>query len=300
MGMMPGMPNGPMMDPMVGSELAVLAPMQNQTERPAKRRKLKGVDAASVTKLLMGLHHCLRRLVEVQKDTGGEAPLSRLEEEFKRHWRVSFDARAMGEANTAAFLRRFPDIFKVRSNGVQLMVSPVESPQFEAAAEAGMERGEVSQALNVPHGGHFAASFGEQLAAMMANLVAEERKLGGAPLNYQYAAHEVVTDLLGKLRDGDSDEESELLDSLLDPKPLALRQERKEEPVPHRATRDIGRDYPVPPPAPPPPFEDWRRQATSFRPDRRGSDGRSLCRQFQNGGRCSYGDSCKFLHEMAP
>lgn len=287
-------------------------------ERAAKRRRLKGLDTGSLAKILEGLHQSLCTLLETP--SGGEAgfkevPIHHLEEEFEQHWHLRFDARSIGEPNTASFLRRFPSVFNVRSNGLHLVVSPVEAPNFEQAAEVGLER--PGNARDAAPSADFAVSFAEQVASLLVNLVAEERKSGGAPLTFQYANYEVVQDLLARLRDGGSrEEENELLNTLLDPKPPIKedqrdrdrerdreREERErnqrdqhDDRDQDRDDRDHGRDWrqhddrdrghqnrPPPPP----------------RPDKRGSDGRSLCRQFQSG-RCTYGENCKFLHERDP
>lgn len=306
------------------------APEGAMEERPTKVRRLKGLDTSSLTQLLTGLHQCLERLLDFSagsKESSqlAEVPVQHLQEEFERHWRLRFDARAVGEPNTAAFLRRFPEVFRVRSNGFQLMVAPSEDPNFEAAAEVGLERPEGAADSTQD----FAVSCAEQVAALLVNLVAEERKSGGAPLNFQYASYEVVQELLSHLRDGgapgkDENASQELLNTLLDPKPQKPQEPQRQEPRRQERDRenddrdDRGgppaiRDARSPnrgsPPRRPPPrrddFDGPRRDGgggrpnAPFRADKRGSDGRSLCRQFQSG-RCTYGDSCKFLHEVDP
>lgn len=326
--------------------------------RPTKKRKLKGLDVSSLTGLLTGLHQCLGRLLEAlpaattekeEPAKPAEVPLQHLEEEFERHWHLRFDARAMGEPSTSAFLRRFPEVFKLRSNGFQLMVTPAEDPNFELAAEVGMDRSD-----NQPDATDFTVSCAEQVISLMVNLVAEERKSGGAPLNFQYASYEVVQETLSNVRDGSSrEEQNELLNTLLDPKPQVIKEEprRQEQRQERRRSESADRR----PPAirdqhddrdRAPPRHDnfgggmgghgggdrgsgsWqcecgfnnragndicggpggslgckapKRDRGGPRPqtDRRGSDGRSLCRQFQSG-RCTYGETCKFLHESDP
>lgn len=196
---------------------------QMSAEPASKKRRLKGVTTEHLTTLLAGLHQCLKRLVntpaaceKIPEGQTREAPVQALEEEFERHWRLHFDARALGETTTAAFLRRFPEIFTVRNNGVQLVVAPTEAPNFEAAAELGMERGDAGRENQT--GGDYIVSFAEQVAAMLANLVAEERKASGAPLNFQYANYDVVLELLAHLRDGlNKNGEPNSLSALLDP-----------------------------------------------------------------------------------
>merc|ERR1711972_248752 len=110
------------------TELALLPPppmpMAFETVHqapPVKRRKLKGLDATSLSRILSGLHSCLERLVGssgIVKDV----PVHALEDAFESQWRLRFDPRAIGEANTVAFLRRFPEVFKVRGNGVHIVV----------------------------------------------------------------------------------------------------------------------------------------------------------------------------------
>jgi len=261
------------------------------------------LDVTGLEKLLRGLNQCLRRLVDNMPDStagpnGKEVPVQFLEEEFERHWRLRFDARSMGEPGTAAFLRRFPSVFGVRSNGIAVMVAPVEDPNFDDAAVAGLERTAPDDKFQVPDG--FAVSFGEQVGAGMANLVAEDRKLGGAPLNFQFTNYEVIQELLQKLRDGGTrEEETDLLGSLLDPKPY----ERKEEPPSKDESGPPGPPGPpgiVPPPSagpigapPPPPSAGGEKGKGGYG---KGGGGRNVCRQFQSG-RCTYGENCRFLHE---
>jgi len=295
--------------------------------RPAKKRRLKGLDTQHLTQLLTGLHQCLDSLLELlpaakseKEDEPAkprEVPLQHLEEEFERHWHLRFDAKAVGELNTTDFLKRFPEVFRVRNNGFQIMVSPAEDPNFEDAAEVGMERAET-QSEPAPD---FTTSCAEQVISLLVNLVAEERKSGGAPLNFQYTSYEVVQDLLSKTREGGTPkEQSDLLNTLLDPKPLVVkedpphrnfdrdRQERRRSESPDRNQPALRDRDPSPRGRQPSPrrndFDDRRGKGggggkgggPSFQADRRGNDGRSLCRQFQSG-RCTYGDSCKFAHE---
>ncbi|CAE8637818.1 unnamed protein product, partial [Polarella glacialis] len=269
--------------------------------------------------------------------TGKEVPVQALEEEFERHWRLRFDARAMGEPGTTAFLRRFPDVFQMRSNGMAMMISShMEDPNFELAAEEGLEQAapDSKDAPQAPEG--FAVLFGEQVAAMLANLVAEDRKAGGAPLNFQFANHEVTQDLLSKLRDGGSrQEEQDLLASLLDPKPYAPVPHQPKDEAPHqREDSHGGATVPNfghgciggPPPLggpggggpkpggpiggpsgggpaafPPPPGRGMGGMGGCGGcggGGGGGGGGRNVCRQFQTG-RCTYGDSCRFAHERA-
>lgn len=278
--------------------LFVMGTGNDAPEPVAKRRRLKGLDAESLTKLLIGLHQCLKRLVdrpasETTSTQALEVPIACLEEEFSRHWRLPFDVRALGEPSAAAFLRRFPDVFKLRNNGLQLVISPVEAPNFEVAAETGMERSDSSRET----GGDFAVSFGEHVASLLVNLVAEERKAGGAPLSFQYANYEIVQDLMSRLRDGATRlEQSGLLESLLDPKPVQPKEEPRPErrsPPPFRDNHDFDR--------PPPMMNMGKGDSKGFdkgHGDRRpGGRQVNVCRQYQQGGRCSYGDNCRFAHE---
>jgi len=304
-------------------------------ERPTKKRRLKGLDVPSLIKLLTGLHQSLEKLLEssvsVKGEKATEAPVRHLEEEFERHWRLRFDSRAVGEPNTVSFLRRFPQVFNVRSNGFQVVVSPVEDPNFEVAAEVGIEHADSSRDAMAKHQ-EFAVAFGEQVAAFIVNLVAEERKSGGAPLGFQYAQYEVVQDLLSRLKDGGSGDEVPELSSLLDPKPPAPKEDPRrqmrhqehddrdqENREPPREIENSGGgggdrgDYREPPPRRPEQHTGNRQQGghqgggggnrqqrqQGPGPDKRSGDGRSLCRQFQSG-RCTYGDNCKFAHEKDP
>lgn len=309
--------------PMPGMEHLMMAGGDTgaaEPPRPAKKRRLKGLDLPGLEKLLRGIHQCLRRLVDSMPDSiagpnGKEAPVQILEEEFERHWRLRLDARAMGEPGTAALLRRFPAVFGVRSNGISVMVSPMEDPNFDDAAAEGLERAVPDdKSFKVPEG--FAVSLGEQVAAVLSNLVAEDRKAGGAPLNFQYSNFEVARELLQKLRDGSSkEEESDLLANLLDPKPHQIKEQKpmnEEEGPPRPPTggppqgvtvppRNFGPDGPGGPGGPPP--SGGPPGPPPFKGEGKGFFGKgegkrpNYCRQFQYG-RCTYGDNCRFLHEM--
>jgi hypothetical protein len=238
------------------TELAVFSPPPSK-----KRRSKKGFDASCVAQLIGSLHDCLRRMLGEAASSEAqiqEVPILELEAEFERHWCLRFDSRALGEASTAAFLDRFPDVFKVRSNGVYLVVSPVSEPDFEQAARSGLlhknqvQRARIDEllhqlslgnsaeetedllfAIEMTHwlapsiysdrSSDFAAGFGEEVAALLANLVSEERKSSGAPLSYQFAKFEVVEDLQSRLRrgfnGGSEGDTKDLMAALVDPKP---------------------------------------------------------------------------------
>lgn len=236
------------------TELAVLSPP------PAKKRRSKGgLDASGVARLICGLHDCLQRMLGAAAGCEAQAPIHELEDEFERRWRLRLDSRALGEASTAAFLQRFPEVFRVRSNGLYLVVSPVPEPDFEKAAKSGLEcktrvqRARIEEllarlrlgasggetedllvALEMTHwlapsiysdrGSDFAVGFGEQVTALLANLVSEERKAIGAPLNYQFAKFGAAEDLLARLRGGSTKDTEDLMAAIMDPKPPAPKE----------------------------------------------------------------------------
>mmetsp|Transcript_114 Transcript_114/g.166 ORF Transcript_114/g.166 Transcript_114/m.166 type:complete len:370 (+) Transcript_114:112-1221(+) len=299
----PGMPPPPgMMHP--DEELAGAGEV---VEPPMKRRRLKGVDTTSLTKLLHGLHQSLRRIIDSRGEEEesavrlNEAPVHSLEEEFERHWRVRFDARAMGEPNTVSFLRRFPEVFRLRGNGIYTMVSPLDAPNFEAAAEGGMDRAEVPRETQLQVC-DFRASYAEQLVALLTNFVAEDRKSHGAALPFQFVNHDILQDLFSKLRDGSIEETAELVDAILDPKPVIIKEEMPT--VRHEGKGDFpgqmalhDHDFmdDAPPEIPPKGKGKGKKKGADgkFRP----ATGKgSLCRQFQTG-RCTFGANCKFVHE---
>merc|ERR1712187_664397 len=126
-------------------------------------------------------------------------------------------------------------------------------------------------------------------------------KAGGAPLSFQYANYEVAPDMFARLRDGGSKEEqNSLMEVLLDPKPPAVKENKNEGEDDRDRERDReDRDRPR---------DDYDRPRDDFdsgpprgkgggmRSDQK-VQGRSVCRQFQRDGRCSYGDNCRFVHQ---
>lgn len=284
--MMPGMmpPGG--MPEMHGMPMPM--PEMPEGPRPAKRRRLRGLDANSLEKLLRGLYQCLRRLVDgLPEKVQKEVPMEVLEEDFEQFWRLRFDARAMGEPGTAAFLRRFPTVFSLRSNGLAVMVSPQEEPNFDDAAAVGLEQTAAeTKRLKVPDG--FAHGLGEQVIAALVNLTAEDRKPGSVPLNCQYASFEVAQELLGTLKEGNQEEEVELIKSLRDPKPL---QPRAEEPIIREELAPPGPpSFNGPPGPPPPPDKGFGKGGCGGGGYGKGNS--RLCRQFQYG-RCTWGENCR-------
>lgn len=193
-----------------------------------------------------------------------------------------------------------------------------EDPNFDQAAETGIAWSGVNDGfIQEPDG--FAANVAEHVAALLGNLVAEERKAAGAPLPFQYTNYEVVADLLGGLRDGHAshDEQSKLFDQVLDPKPVVRkeppREDRRDDYGDDRdrdryERRDDRDDYDRrdttarspgrgrPPPPPPPGSGSGGMHSERTPMPRSHRTGMNLCRQWQSG-RCSYGDDCRFAHE---
>lgn len=303
-GMFPGMPPPGMFPPGMGPPGPEGMFPGHPGARPPKKKRLKGLDESSLTQLLVGLHKSLVTLCEVMPvEKEGEAPkpvevpLQHLEEEFEQHWHLRFDARAVGEQSTTSFLRRFPQVFKVRSNGFQIMVSPAEDPNFEQAAEVGIEQ--VDSSTENPS---FKGACSEQVISLLVNLVAEDRKSGGAPLNFQYASYEIVHDLMTMAHVGARPEaEKEAIDALLDPKPI------NREPPKHQQTNAEARARSRSPPAIRDGHDDRDRDHNSGGnkgggkgyKDNRAPSGKNYCRKYQTN-ECTFGANCRFEHAMDP
>lgn len=283
-----------------------------EDDRPVKRRRLKGLDTSSLTQMLSCLHQCLERLLDISNEDKEapqltEVPVLHLEEEFERHWRLSFDCRAVGESSTASFLKRFPEVFKVRANGFQMMVAPAEDPNFEAAAEAGIEESHAAPSAF----SDYSVCTAEQIASCLVGMVADERKASGAPLNFQYASNEVLRDLCGLLKNeirAPNVTQNDLINMLLDPRPVqpqlpketnqeARSKDKEDDKDGGNESRDNAQNNDS--------GGGGQRGRGNYNysgyqaRDKKGSDGRALCRNY-NSGRCAYGDNCRFLHERDP
>lgn len=305
-------------------------------EEPApKKRKVKGaLEAGPLSKLLQGMHLALQQITKPPSKP--ETAVNGFEDQLRKYWRTHFDVRAMGDNNMVGFMRRFPSVFNMKNNGVELVVSPMEAPDFDKAAEAGIEpiRGPSEHACK------FSAGMGEHVLALIVNLFAEEKKAGGHALHYQYAPFAVCEDFLTRIQqfeDGlDDDVTKHLLDTICDPRPQPPARaeqntswdshdrrddhqwDRKDQDRDWRDNRDW-RNRDDGPRGRGPNFYDRhsghddrdreryddrrdnrpkQRDNREYRSDVRGSDGRSLCRQYQYN-KCTYGDQCRFLHEYA-
>lgn len=312
-------------------------------EPPAKKRKIKGaLEVDKLSKLLQGMHLALQQMTRPPNKP--EARVNGFEDQLKKYWKTNFKATVWGDTNMVAFLRRFPGVFNVKSNGLELLVSAVETPDFDKEAVDNVEpnRGIPEYACK------FSSGLGDHVLAFMANLISEEKKVGGHVLNYQFTPFAICEDFLTRIREDedalDDNDTMFLLDTLCDPRPQPPQnvsrddwptqrdddrgkdwQDRKDWQAnrdwkDNRDWRNDDRDRDGGPRGRGPNFYDrgggdnydrrrddddrpWRRdnrgggnKDNQFRPDRRGSDGRSLCRQYQFN-RCTYGDKCRFLHE---
>jgi len=319
-------------------------------EPPAKKRKIKGaLEVPQLSKLLQGMHAALQHLTSPPNKP--ETSVNGLQNQLKRYWKTNFDAKAMGDTSMVGFLRRFPGVFSVKSNGLELVVSAMEAPDFNQEAENGLEpsRGLPEYACK------FSSGVSEHVLAFMANLISEEKKVGGHVLNYQFAPFAIYEDFLTRIREDedalDDQDTLILLDSVCDPRPQPREPVQKDDFDDHHKNRnqgwqdrkdqhwkndhdwDRGRDRRDDRDGGPrgrgPNFYNrggddnygrdryrndrnddddrpWRRDNKrdgpgnrEYQSDKRGSDGRSLCRQYQFN-RCTYGDNCRFLHEFDP
>merc|ERR1719240_392301 len=201
--------------------------MSSWKSQQQKKRKVKGaLEAAPLSKLLQGIHLALQEMTRPPKKP--QVGMTSFEDQLQRYWRTHFDFRAMGDTNMVGFMRRFPSVFNVKSNGVELAISPAEAPDFDKAAESGIEPNRAP----IEHPTKFTTGMSEHVLAMIVNLISEDKKAGGHVLNYQYAPFAVCEDFLAHTQEKENgvedDDTKTLLDTICDPRPQPIARAEQE------------------------------------------------------------------------
>jgi len=176
-------------------------PGQEKVEPAPKRRRMMGnIEDDVVDSTLRSLHSLLIDLSEGDESTkidNVDIPIRDLEEEFELRWKVKFDPLVFGVSSTLHFLKKFPKVFNVINNGLEMVVRPVANPSFEIPLEGSVGSGTSSFLTVRP----FTFGAATRLAALCVNAVAESAATN-TEFEEKYASYDQVEELIDILVEG--------------------------------------------------------------------------------------------------
>eukprot|EP00397_Hematodinium_sp_SG-2012_P056292 GEMP01069326.1.p1 GENE.GEMP01069326.1~~GEMP01069326.1.p1 ORF type:complete len:389 (-),score=101.13 GEMP01069326.1:55-1221(-) len=167
-----------------------------------RRRVMADVDEDILESTLKAVHALLLDLSESDENRGVDdvdVPIRGLDEEFETRWKVRFDPQAFGVSSILQFLKKFPKVFSVLNNGVEMVVRPQPAPIFDVPEEGGVSTGPSSFLTLRP----FTLGAATRLAGICVNLVAESAA-ENTEFEDKFASYEQVQQLIDVFMEGKS------------------------------------------------------------------------------------------------
>lgn len=188
-----------------------------EDEPDAKRRRIMAdVDDDVLDSTIRAVYALLKDLAEsvtrdehVDQLDDVDVPIRDLETEFETRWKIKFDSEVFGVSSMLQFLKKFPKVFCVINNGIEMVVRPQPAPIFELPDEGGFG---PTALLSVSP---FTLGAATRLAGLCVNIVAENAAQN-TELEERYVSYDQVQQLIDVFVDGKASNDVRAVDALQD------------------------------------------------------------------------------------
>jgi len=109
--------------------------LQDGQAPPSKKRKIAHqVGQEQIEGALKTLHATLIECVG-DEDYDIEVPLRVLQNRYETKWKIRFDSEVFGSSSFLQFLRKFPKVFQVQNDGIEMTARALSNPDFSSPPE---------------------------------------------------------------------------------------------------------------------------------------------------------------------
>jgi len=166
-----------------------LASVENPMAPAPKRRKVADEVSEEVLESTLRAMHGL--ITDLSGENEVEIPVRCIEDRFETRWKVRFEPLAFSASSMLQFLKKFPKVFSVRNDGVEMVVRAQHAPQFTAQTDADALADPQAPSVTRP----FTLGAASRLAGLCVNIAAESAP-ANADFDEKYASYDHVQQLI--------------------------------------------------------------------------------------------------------
>jgi len=155
-----------------------------------KRRKVADEVSEEVLESTLRAMHGL--LTDLSGENEIEIPVRCVEDRFETRWKIRFEPLSFNASSVLQFLKKFPKVFTVRNDGVEMVVKPRHGPEFSAQTDANAQQDPNAASLTLRP---FTLGAANRLAGLCVNIAAESAP-ANADFDEKYASYDHVQHLI--------------------------------------------------------------------------------------------------------